>query len=275
MLDCGRAAVMIPSVKPGAHLDLRKVDADQADLFPKGREAAHKALDLLQEKLAELQERFYVARRYKLLVVLQGMDTSGKSGTLRAVFSAVNPQGVAVASFKRPTAAELGHDYLWRVHRHLPADGEMVIFDRSHYEDVTAVRVMGLKPPAVWRKRFDHIRDFERMLADEGTIILKFFLHIDRAEQKQRLESRLEEPAKRWKFEIGDLEARRHWDDYMEAYSETIARTSAKHAPWYIVPANRKWLRNLIVASVVVDRLKHLELSFPKIDFGGKKIRID
>jgi PPK2 family polyphosphate:nucleotide phosphotransferase len=266
---------MISPVKPGARLDLRKVDPDQADLYPKGKEASLPVLAELQEKLAELQERFYVARRYKLIVVLQGMDTSGKSGTLRAVFRAANPQGVAVASFKRPTAEELAHDFLWRVHARTPGDGEMVLFDRSHYEDVTAVRVMGLKPPAVWKKRFDHIRDFERLLADEGTVILKFFLHIDRDEQKRRLESRLQEPAKRWKFEVGDLEARRHWDDYMEAYSEAISRTSTKEAPWYVVPANRKWLRNLIVASVVVQRLKKLELSFPKIDFGRKRIRID
>jgi PPK2 family polyphosphate:nucleotide phosphotransferase len=266
---------MIPPVKPGSRLDLRRIPADQPDLFPNGKEAALKALAGLQEKLADLQERFYVARRYKLLVVLQGMDTSGKSGTLRAVFRAANPQGVTVASFKRPTPEELAHDYLWRIHADAPADGEMVIFDRSHYEDVTAVRVMGLKPPAVWRKRYDHIRDFERMLADEGTIILKFFLHIDRDEQKERLEARLREPAKRWKFELGDLEARRHWDDYLEAYGEAITRTTEKHAPWYVVPANRKWLRNLIVASVIVDRLKRLELSYPKIDFGRKKILID
>lgn len=266
---------MISPVKPGSRLDLRKIDPDQPKLFPRGKEAAMQEFAALQEKLADLQERFYVARRNKLLVVLQGMDTSGKSGTLRAVFRAANPQGVTVASFKRPTAEELSHDYLWRVHQLAPADGEMVIMDRSHYEDITAVRVMGLKPRAVWSKRFDHIRDFERLLADEGTIVLKFFLHIDRKEQKRRLESRLREPAKRWKFEVGDLEARRHWNDYMDAYSEAIVRTTDKNAPWYIVPANRKWLRNLIVASVIVDHLKKLELSFPKIKLSPKRIRID
>lgn len=266
---------MLKPVKSGSSLDLREIAADQPELYPKGKDAAQKAFEELQEELAELQERFYVDRRHKLLVVLQGMDTSGKSGTLRAVFRSANPQGVTVACFKRPTSEELAHDYLWRVHAEAPADGEMVIFDRSHYEDVTAVRVMGLKPPAAWKKRFDHIRDFERLLADEGTMVLKFFLHIDRDEQKRRLESRLNEPEKRWKFEAGDLEARKHWNEYMEAYSEAISRTSEKHAPWFIVPANRKWLRNLLVAQVIVDRLKKLELSFPKIDFGGKKIRID
>jgi PPK2 family polyphosphate:nucleotide phosphotransferase len=266
---------MIPPVSPGARLDLRRVDPDQPDLFPRGKEASLQVFAKLQEQLAELQEKFYVARRYKLLVVLQGMDTSGKSGTLRAVFKSANPQGVTVAGFKRPTTEELAHDYLWRIHAQAPADGEMVIFDRSHYEDITAVRVMDLKPPSIWKKRFEHIRDFERMLADEGTIILKFFLHIDRDEQKRRLEARLREPEKRWKFEFGDLEARRHWDDYMDAYSEAIVRTSEKHAPWYVVPANRKWLRNLVVAQVIVDRLKKLELAYPKIDFGKKRIRID
>jgi PPK2 family polyphosphate:nucleotide phosphotransferase len=266
---------MLPPIKPVAPVDLRKIEADQADLFPSGKAAALTALLGLQDELAELQEQFYAARRYKLLVVLQGMDTSGKSGTLRAVFRAANPQGVRVASFKRPTEEELAHDYLWRVHRHMPANGEFVILDRSHYEDVTVVRVMDLQPRVVWKKRFQHIIEFERMLADEGTIILKFFLHIDRDEQKHRLEARLAQPHKLWKFELGDLEARRRWSDYMKAYSEAISRTSQPHAPWYIVPSNRKWLRNLVVARIVVDRLKQLDLSHPKPRFDPKKIVIE
>jgi len=266
---------MIPPIKHRARLDLRRHDPDQAGLFSGGKEAAIKRLEKLTEEIADLQEKFYAARSHKLLIVLQGMDTSGKSGTVRAVFRASNPQGVTVASFKRPTAEELAHDYLWRIHARAPAAGEIVIFDRSHYEDIIAVRVHNLRPREVWRRRYEHICAFERMLADEGTIILKFFLHIDRAEQKRRLESRMREPAKRWKFEPADLFARKHWDDYMIANAEAIARTSHRYAPWYVVPANRKWLRNLIVAEVVVARLRALKLSFPKITLDPAKFPID
>lgn len=266
---------MIRPIKHASRLDLRTFDTDQSDLVPAGKEAAARRLEKLADELANLQERFYATRSHKLLVVFQGMDTSGKSGTIRAVFRAANPQGVTVASFKRPTAEELSHDYLWRIHARAPANGEMVLFDRSHYEDITAVRVHGLRPPAVWRRRFDHINDFERMLADEGTIILKFFLHIHRDEQKRRLESRLHEPSKRWKFEPADLHARKHWNDYMVASADAISRTSHPHAPWYVVPADRKWLRNLIVASVIVARLRRLDLSYPKIALDPAKFPIE
>lgn len=266
---------MIRPIKHRARLDLRTLDPDQSKLFPEGKEAAQRRLEKLAAEIADLQERFYAARTHKLLVVFQGMDTSGKSGTIRAVFKASNPQGVTVASFKRPTPEELAHDYLWRVHARAPASGEIVIFDRSHYEDIVAVRVQGLKPKAVWQRRYDHIAAFERMLADEGTIILKFFLHIDRDEQKGRLLSRLHEPAKRWKFEAADLLARKQWDDYMLANAEAIRRTSLPHAPWYVVPANRKWLRNVIVASVIADQLRALNLSFPKIALDPAKFPIE
>lgn len=266
---------MIPPVKPGERINLRRFDPDRTALFPAGKKAARKALRRLRKRIGELQQRFYVAHKYKLLVVLQGMDTSGKSGTLRAVFRETNPQGVTVASFKKPTPTEIAHDFLWRIHPRVPATGEFAVFDRSHYEDVGAVRVQRLCPRRQWEKRFDHIRDFERMLADEGTIILKFFLHIDRDEQKQRLESRLRVAHKRWKFDPADLDARRLWDDYMRAYSDAIMRTSTKNAPWYIVPANHKWLRDLIVATIVVDRLKRLDLRFPKIEIDPAKTRID
>jgi len=266
---------MITPFKPGSRLDLSKVDADGADCFAGGKEAAVKKLRKLQNELADLQELFYVARRFKLLIILQGMDTSGKNGSIKAVFRAVNPQGVAVASFKKPTADELSRDYLWRVHARVPAAGEIMIFDRSHYEDVTAVRVHELQPTRVWKRRFDHINEFERMLADEGTIILKFMLHIDKDTQKERLESRLNEPHKRWKFEDADLFARRHWDEYLEAYSEAIRRTATPHAPWYIVPSNRKWLRNLIIAQVVADRMRRLRLTYPTVDLDPSQITID
>lgn len=266
---------MISPFKPGSRLDLSTVDADGAHLYPGGKDQGVKELRRIQEELAELQERFYVARSHKLLIILQGMDTSGKNGSIKAVFRAVNPQGVTVASFKKPTADELSRDYLWRVHARVPADGEIVIFDRSHYEDVTAVRVHDLKPAKIWRKRFDHIQNFEKMLADEGTVILKFFLHIDKDTQKERLESRLHEPHKRWKFEVADLFARSHWDEYMEAYGEAIRRTATATAPWYIIPSNRKWLRNLLIAQVIVSRVRRLHLEYPKVDLDPSQIVID
>lgn len=266
---------MIPPIKHRARLDLRRLDPDQLELHPEGKDAAVRRLEKLTNEIADLQEKFYAARSHKLLIVLQGMDTSGKSGTVRAVFKAANPQGVTVASFKRPTAEELSHDYLWRIHARAPAAGEIVIFDRSHYEDIIAVRVHDLRPRAVWQRRYEHICAFERMLADEGTIILKFFLHIDRNEQKRRLESRMREPSKRWKFEPADLFVRKHWDDYMVANADAVARTSHRFAPWYVVPANRKWLRNLIVAEVVVKHLRALKLSFPKITLDPAKFPIE
>ncbi|HEX9781573.1 MAG TPA: PPK2 family polyphosphate kinase [Opitutaceae bacterium] len=266
---------MISPVKPASRIKLSKIDSDQSEIVPGGKEESVRELQELQEKLADLQERFYVSRAHKLLIVLQGMDTSGKNGTIRDVFRAVNPQGVNVASFKKPTADELSHDFLWRIHRCAPGDGEIVIFDRSHYEDIMAVRVHELKPPSVWKKRFDHIRDFEKMLVDEGTIILKFLLHIDAATQRERLESRLREPAKRWKFDASDIEARRHWDDYLKAYDDVLNRTSTADAPWYIIPSNRKWLRNLLVARVIVDQLQRLKLEFPKIDLDPASVSLD
>lgn len=266
---------MLRPYTPGSRLDLNSIDADGIDHFPDGKGAAKKELHRLQEELAELQERFYVSRKHKLLIILQGMDTSGKNGSIKGVFRAVNPQGVSVASFKKPTADELSRDFLWRVHATVPAFGEIVIFDRSHYEDITAVRVHELTPPAVWRKRFDHICDFERMLADEGTVVLKFFLHIDKDTQKERLESRVQEPHKQWKFETADLHARAHWDQYMEAYNDAIRRTATTRAPWYIVPSNRKWLRNLLIARTIVGRLRRLRLEYPKVNFDPAQIVID
>ena len=266
---------MLRPIKHRARLDLGRVDPDQAALFPEGKEAAQRRLEKLSSEIADLQEKFYAARSHKLLVVFQGMDTSGKSGTIRAVFRAANPQGVTVASFKRPTPEELAHDYLWRIHARAPGNGEMVIFDRSHYEDIIAVRVQQLRPKAVWQRRYEHILAFEQMLADEGTIILKFFLHIDRTEQKRRLESRLHEPSKRWKFEAADLLARKQWDEYMVANAEVIARTSQPHAPWYVVPANRKWLRNLLVAELITEHLRALKLSFPRISLDPAKFPIE
>ena len=251
-------------VKPGDAVDLSKRDPDDTSLFRGDKQEAKDALADLTRRLEALQELLYAEKKHKVLVVLQAMDSGGKDGTIRHVFEGVNPQGVKVASFKAPTQEELDHDYLWRVHRRTPGSGEIVIFNRSHYEDVLIVRVHKIVPPRVWRKRFDHINAFERMLADEGTVIRKFFLHIDRQEQKQRLQARLDDPSRHWKFSLEDLKERRRWGDYAAAYEEVLSRTSTEWAPWYIVPANHKWYRNLAIASVLVQTLESLKMKYPE-----------
>lgn len=262
-------------IKPGQNIDLAKVPSDPWDDLPKRKGEASRELSALHLRLSDLQQRFFVDKRKKLLIVLQGMDTSGKNGTIRHVFRGVNPQGVHVASFDRPSSRDLAHDYLWRVHKRVPSNGEIMIFDRSHYEDVLAVRVNQLKPEKVWRKRYRHIRDFEQMLCDEGTTILKLFLHIDRDTQKKRLQERLDVPAKNWKFDQSDLVARRKWDEYLKAYQEVFAETAAKHAPWYVIPANKKWARNLLAARIIVACLEDKHLSYPEVDYDPTQIVID
>lgn len=217
----------------------------------------------LAERIGELQELLYAEHKHKVLVLLQGMDTSGKDGAIRKVLREVIPQGVRVVSFKKPTEPELDRDYLWRVHPHVPGRGELVVFNRSHYEDVLVVRVHSLVPKGVWKKRYDHINAFERMLTDEGTTILKFFLHISREEQRERLQARLDDPTKRWKFQHGDLAERKLWDDYMRAYEDAIEKTSTPHAPWTIVPADRKFMRDFIVAGAIVKALERLKMKYP------------
>ncbi len=214
--------------------------------------------------LRDLQELLYAEHQHKLLIVLQGIDTSGKDGTIRHVFGKVNPQGTKVANFKVPTSRELDHDYLWRVHPYTPGKGEIVIFNRSHYEDVLVVRVHQLVPSAVWEKRYEHINAFEQLLTDEGTTILKFFLHISKKEQAQRFLARLDREHKRWKFNPGDLKERVYWEDYEIAFEDMLSRTSTDAAPWYIVPADRKWYRNLVVASVIVEKMHSLGMQFPE-----------
>jgi PPK2 family polyphosphate:nucleotide phosphotransferase len=214
-------------------------------------------------RLEVLQELLWADGRHRVLLVLQAMDTGGKDSTIRRVFDGVDPSGVKVAGFKRPTETELAHDYLWRVHPHVPADGEIVIFNRSHYEDVLVVRVHGLVPEERWRRRYHHIREFERMLADEGTTIVKVFLHISEDEQRERLQARVDDPAKRWKFAAGDLDERARWDDYLSAFEDALRETSTVWAPWYVVPANRKWYRDLVVLELLVQTLERLELRYP------------
>jgi PPK2 family polyphosphate:nucleotide phosphotransferase len=256
------------------NLPLTDVASDPWDDLPKNKKIASKELHELNLRLADLQQRFFVDRRKKLLLVLQGMDTSGKNSTIRHVFRGVNPQGVHVASFEKPSTRELAHDYLWRVHKRAPAMGEIMIFDRSHYEDVLAVRVNRLKPESVWRKRFRHINDFEQMLVDEETVILKFFLHIDRETQRTRLQERLDTPMKNWKFDLSDLDARAKWDEYQKAYEDVFRLTSHTHAPWYLIPANKKWARNLLVARILVACLEDMHLSYPEVDFDPSSIEI-
>lgn len=247
----------------------------EGDDFAGGKKAAKKELADLADRLGELQARLYAEGRQALLIVLQGMDTAGKDSTIRHVFRAVNPQGVRVTSFKKPTALELAHDYLWRVHAQTPARGEIGIFNRSHYEDVLVVRVHDLVPEAVWSRRYDQINAFERLLVEEGTRIVKFFLHISREEQRKRLEARLENPRKNWKFNPADLAERKRWDDYMAAYADALARTSSAYAPWYAVPADRKWQRNLIVASVLVEALEAMNPRYPEVSFDRVQIRVE
>ena len=254
---------------------LSEIPADPWDDIPSIKSEAVKELNSLRSQLTDLQRRFFVDQSKKILIVLQGMDTSGKNSTIRHVFRGVNPQGVHVSSFEKPTRREASRDFLWRIHKRTPANGEITIFDRSHYEDILAVRVNHLRPKSVWEKRYQHINNFEQLLFDEGTIILKFFLHIDRATQKQRLQERLDIPAKNWKFDMSDLIARKRWNEYEKAHEEVFAKTSQLHAPWYIIPANKKWARNLLVARIVVARMDDLHLSYPKVDFNPSEIAID
>jgi PPK2 family polyphosphate:nucleotide phosphotransferase len=242
-------------------------DTDGASLAPGDKEQTQAATEKLVVRLGELQELLYAEHQRKVLIVLQGMDTSGKDGTVRKVLRETSPQGVRVVSFKKPTETELDRDYLWRIHQHVPGRGELVVFNRSHYEDVLVVRVHSLVPKSVWRRRFDQINEFERMLAEEGTTILKFFLHISRDEQRERLQARLDDPTKRWKFEHGDLAERKLWDDYMRAYDDVLAKTSTKHAPWHVVPADRKWYARWAVQQLLLGALTAIDPQWPPATF--------
>lgn len=266
-------------IKPGAKLHLSQCDPDDTGNYEKseqGKRKAKAATAKLTERLSALQERLYANGDRALLIVLQGMDTSGKDGTIRSVMSGVNPQGCQVVTFKTPSLDELRHDFLWRVHQKAPAKGRIGIFNRSHYEDVLITRVHGLIPDKVIKQRFGQIREFEELLSENGTAILKFFLHISKDEQKKRLEERINNPEKRWKFCTGDLEERKFWDNYQLAFEDMLAATSSDCAPWYVVPANRKWYRNLIVADRIVKALEAMKLKTPPapagIDFSALKI---
>ena len=262
-------------VSPKTRIELDQWPTRGGDDVGLDKEEGRERLAPLNERLEELQELLWAESKHRVLVVLQAMDTGGKDGTIRHVFDGVNPQGVKVASFKKPTSRELAHDYLWRVHPHTPGSGEIVIFNRSHYEDVLVVRVHDLVPRKVWKRRYEQINDFERLLAEEGTTILKFFLHISKEEQKERLQARLDEPHKNWKFSKGDLAERALWDDYQKAYEDVLSKTSTEAAPWYVIPGDQKWFRNLLISQILVDTLEGLDMRFPEAEEGLDKIVIE
>jgi PPK2 family polyphosphate:nucleotide phosphotransferase len=250
-------------VRPGEAAGIRSRDSHSKVGFEGGKTEGKTALKGYNERLAELQTRLYAETKQKFLIVLQAMDTGGKDGTIRHVFKGVNPQGVRVWSFGVPSEWELAHDYLWRVHQRTPESGTISIFNRSHYEDVLVVRVKDLVPRERWERRYDHIVDFEGLLADEGTRVVKIFLHISKEEQKQRLQARLDQPDKHWKFSPGDLDDRKLWDDFVDAYEDALTRTSTGKAPWYVVPADRKWYRNLVVSSILIKTLEEMDPQYP------------
>ena len=253
--------MQLDPVDPEFSLGLRDEDAT-ADDAPKSAKVKTKTRKRL-EKLSELQGKLYADGRYAILLVLQGRDASGKGGTIRTVFGACNPQGCRVTSFKEPTPVERKHDFLWRIHRAVPERGMVGIFNRSHYEDVLAARVHGIVARPIWMSRYDQINDFERMLIQNNVIILKFFLHVSRAEQRRRLLKRVEKEDKNWKFREADLDDRRLWDSYSDAYHDMLRRTSTKEAPWYLVPADDRKLRNYFVTGIVVRTLRKLKLRYP------------
>jgi PPK2 family polyphosphate:nucleotide phosphotransferase len=252
-------------VEPGSAPALGQRDPG-ARLGAVNKAAGLERLEALVQRLGVLHNRLGAEARHALLLVLQGMDTSGKDGTIRNVFTGVNPQDCRVVSFREPTSTESAHDYLWRVHTACPARGEIAIFDRSHYEDVVAVRVRALAPEQVWRRRYEHIRSFERMLVDEGTTVVKVFLHLSAGVQKRRLQERLDNPEKRWKFRLADLDDRRKFADYATAYEDAIRETSTEWAPWYVVPADHNWVRNLAVGEILVESLERLDPRLPEPD---------
>jgi PPK2 family polyphosphate:nucleotide phosphotransferase len=243
---------------------LSSIDPDDLGKWKDKKDEGKQKLAELTAKLDTLQETLYAESKHKILIVIQAMDTAGKDGTIRGVFDGINPQGVKVTSFKVPSPLESAHDYLWRVHQVVPGKGEMVIFNRSHYEDVLVVAVHGWIDPAECKLRYRQINEFERLLAEEGTTILKFYLHISAEEQRQRLLERIDTPEKQWKFNPSDLDERKLWPEYMKAYEKAIRATSSEYAPWYVVPANRNWYRNLIVVNVIVETLKSLKMAYPK-----------
>ena len=260
-------------IEPGERVSLGAIDPNETEHYRKKKQVA-KELERQRRRIQGLQARLYAENERGLLIVLQAMDTGGKDGTIKHVFSGVNPQGCRVSSFRTPSAEESNHDFLWRYHKSAPARGRIGIFNRSHYEDVLVVRVKDLVPEEVWRERYRQINDFERNLSNDGISVLKFFLHISKDEQKRRLRSRLDNPDKRWKFSSADIKERAFWDDYQAAFEEALTNCSTEHAPWYVVPANKKWYRNLVVARTIADTLAALDPHFPPAEKGLELVEI-
>ena len=261
-------------VSPGKKLKLSKHDPDDTGKF-KDKDHVKADVEDHLKSLDQLQEVLYAQAKYALLIVFQAMDAGGKDGAIDHIFSGVNPQGCSVTSFKTPSHLELAHDYLWRYQLATPTRGTIGIFNRSHYESVLVERVKDICPKKVWSKRYDQINAFEERLAAEGTVILKFYLNISKAEQKERLQSRLDDPTKNWKFNPGDLEERKRWDDYMDAFQDALEKCSTKHAPWYVIPSNKKWYRNYAISDILARALKDLPLEFPKPMEGLEKYKVD
>jgi PPK2 family polyphosphate:nucleotide phosphotransferase len=253
-------------VKPGSKVDVARFDCGAT--FGREKDAAADELAGVLARLTELQARIWAEAKHPVLVVLQGIDAAGKDGTIKVIAGAFNPQGTPVTSFKVPSPLEMSHDYLWRIHQRVPAKGEIGIFNRSHYEDVLIVRVHALVPEEQWRRRYGQIRDFERMLTEEGVTIVKLFLAIDREVQRARFQDRVDDPTKRWKFSPSDVGERTRWDDYIAAFSEMLRETSTSYAPWYLVPANRNWLRDLAVGEILADTLDDLDPRYPPAPAG-------
>ncbi|HEX8236630.1 MAG TPA: polyphosphate kinase 2 family protein [Abditibacteriaceae bacterium] len=262
------------TVRPGTKIRLRDIDPDATGGYSSKDETLER-LGALRERLSALQEALYAEDKRSLLIVLQAMDTGGKDGALKSIMTGVNPAGVQVTSFKAPSTDELSHDFLWRVHKAVPPKGIIGVWNRSHYEDVLIVRVHKMVEKKVWQARYDDINNFEQMLTRNGVTILKFFLHISKDEQKERLQARLDNPEKNWKFNPGDLKERALWDDYQDALDDALNKCSTEHAPWTVVPANKKWARNINLAEAVVEALEKMKPQYPKADFDPKSIVID
>ena len=260
-------------VEPGERVSLATVDPGETEHYKKKKDVARE-LEKQRRRIQDLQERLYAENKQGLLIVLQALDTGGKDGTIKHVFSGVNPQGCRVSSFKIPSAEEAHHDFLWRYHKSVPARGRIGIFNRSHYEDVLVVRVKNLVPEEIWRERYEQINTFERNLSLEGITVLKFFLHISKDEQKRRLQRRLDNPNKRWKFSSADIKERALWDAYQRAFEDALSRCSTEHAPWYMVPANKKWYRNLVVARTIANTLGAMDPQYPPAEEGLDRIMI-
>ena len=261
-------------VKPGTHCNLKKYDPDYSGKF-NDKEEIQPRLDVLSEKMTDLQYKLYAEGKRALLIILQAMDAGGKDGAIKQVMGAWNPQGCQVASFKVPSIEELAHDFLWRIHMKIPPRGSIGIFNRSHYEDVLVVRIDNLVPEAKWKSRYDQINNFEKTVSENDVTILKFYLHISKDEQKKRFEKRIAQPDKNWKFSIEDLNKRKQWDDYMVAYEDALTKCSTTWAPWYVIPANRKWYRNLVIAEIITATLEKMDLKYPKPKEDLSKIVIE